>query len=247
MSRWNCSCFDLQLGVEVAGYHASVTEVPAMITEAVLDKVLGFLAPLFLDVVGNDTAAARNAARSTLECYGARNDRELRFAALAIAFSFGALDGLSRAAQCDLPPNQVLRLRGNATALNRAAQQNEARLEKAQRLPATEAAQAPPQQASTDGNALLPPEAAGPEADLPASSDTSDLVAFVRSAWKAGKAAAATAPAMQPALALSRQQRRLAERQAEKQRQRELEQARLAQRVAQRDAACAGGHMALEA
>jgi hypothetical protein len=202
-----------------------------MITDAVLDKILGFLAPLFGDVVAGDTAAARAAAQSTLASYGARDDRELRFAALSIAFSFGALDALSRAADRELPPNQVLRLRGNANALNRAAQQNEARLEKAQRQPVDETLEAP----------LLPahalPDPGLPDLDLPASSDTEDLVAFVRSAWKAGKAAAAAQPVVQ----MSRQQRRLAERQAEKQRQREQEQARLAQRTAQRGAGYAAG------
>lgn len=204
-----------------------------MITAAVLDKVLGLLAPLFRDVTA-DEDAARDAALATLTGYGARDDRELRFAALAIAFSFGTMEALSQAAQPDLPPNQVLRLRGNANALNRAAQQNEARLEKAQRQPVAETAFDRPAEANGS-----PPGAAGSDADLPASSETADLVAFVRAAWKAEKAAAA-AQATPPASPPSRQQRRFAERQAEKQRQRELEQARLAQRAAQRDAAQAG-------
>jgi len=40
------------------------------------------------------------------------------------------LDALSRAADHDLPRNEALRLRGNANALNRAAQQSENRSEK---------------------------------------------------------------------------------------------------------------------
>jgi hypothetical protein len=199
-----------------------------MITAAVLDKILAFLAPLFRDVTPDD-AAARKVARSTLDSYGARDDRELRFAALSIAFSFGALDALSRAAQPDQPPNQVLRLRGNANALSRAALQNEARLEKARRQPAGQAENAPPQQAAPGGERPLLPESAGSGADLPASCETPDLVDFVRAARKAEKAAAAAAPPP-----MSRQQRRFAERQAEKQRQRELKQARLAQRATQR-------------
>jgi hypothetical protein len=204
-----------------------------MITTAVLDKILGFLAPLFIDIVAGDSAAARDAAQSMLASYGARNDRELRFAALSIAFSFGALDALSRAADRDLPLNQVLRLRGNANALNRAAQQNETRLEKAQRQPADETMEVP----HSPAPALPDPERRVPDLldpDLPTSNATQDLVDFVRATWKAEKAAAGVA---QPAVPMSRQQRRLAERQAEKQRQREQEQARLAQRAAQRDAA----------
>jgi hypothetical protein len=194
-----------------------------MITAAVMDKLLGFLASLFRDVAADD-GAAREAAQSTLASYGARDDRELRFAALSIAFSFGALDALSRGADPDLPPNQVLRLRSNANVLNRAALQNETRLEKAQRQPAGQATAAPG------------PVPQLPTPALPASPDTQDLVDFVRAAWKAEKAAAAA----QPVGTLSRQQRRFAERQAEKQRQRELEQARLAQRAARRDAGYPG-------
>jgi hypothetical protein len=186
-----------------------------MITQAVLDKILGCLAPLFLDAVKGDAAAARSAANAKLASYEARTNRQLRLAALAIAFSFGALDSLSRAADHDLPLNQVLRLRGNANALNRAANQNETRLEKQQR----------------QGDTAAPEATAG--MDLPTSGATGELVACVRSAWKAEKAAAAA----QPAAPLSRQQRRFAERKLEKQLQRQQEQARLAERAAIRDAA----------
>jgi len=184
-----------------------------MITPPVLEKILSFLAPLFLDTAKGDPTAARDAASAILGSYEARTDRELRLAALAIAFGFGALDALSRASDKNLPVNQVLRLRGNANALSRAALQNEARLEKARRQPA----------------ATEPPT----DAPLPDTTEPQDLAAFVRAAWKAEKAAktATAQPAPQPQ---SRQQRRFAERQAEKQRQREQEQARLAQRAAQR-------------
>src|SRR4051794_5854246 len=108
--------------VECARCYTGVTKPPAMITAAVLDKLLGFLASLFRDMAADD-GAAREAARSSTATYGARDDRELRLAALSIAFSFGALDALSRAADPDLPPNQVLRLRGNTNALSRVALQ----------------------------------------------------------------------------------------------------------------------------
>ena len=173
---------------------------PASFAATVLDRVLALLAPLFLSAAAGDTEAARDAASALLASYDPRSNRELRLAALAIAFSFGALDALSRASDPDLPINQVLRLRGNANALNRAAHQNETRLDKRPSQP--EAA---------------PPEEPG---ELPASSETGDLIDFVRAA--------------PPAPGLSRQQRRFAERQAEKQREREQEAARLEQRVARR-------------
>lgn len=69
---------------------------PAAFTAAVLDRILALLAPLFLSAVGGDAAAARDAANALLASYEPRTNRELRFAALAIAFSFGALDALSR-------------------------------------------------------------------------------------------------------------------------------------------------------
>ncbi len=143
----------------------------APFTAAVLDRILDLLAPIFLSVVGGDTRAACDAASALLASYEPRTDRELRFAALAIAFSFGALDALSRSLDAELTDNQVLRLRGNANALNRAAHQNETRLDK--RTPQ--------------------PEADAPEepAALPASSGIEDLTAFLRPT-----AAAAPAPAL---------------------------------------------------
>ena len=177
----------------------------ACFTPAVLDRILAFLAALFLPSTAGNVEAARDAAGALLASYDVRTDRQLRLAALAIAFSFGALDSLSRAAAPELPANQVLRLRGNANGLNRAAQQHEAKLEK---LAAQPGANQP--------NAAVPDD----PLDLPASSDTADLLDFLR--------------ATPDGPHLSRQQRRFAERQAEKQRQRDLDTARLEERVARR-------------
>ncbi len=186
---------------------------PVTITDAVLAKLVAFLAPLFVDAAGGDTAAARQTAASVLASYNARTDTELRFVALIVAFSFAALDALSRSADPTLTTNQVLRLRGNANALNRAAQQNQTRLEDLRRQAAQE---------TPEPSAELPPES---PADLPASTEPSDMLAFAR---------------FQPPAELSRQQRRAAERQAEKQRLSQQEEARLARRAAERDAARAG-------
>jgi hypothetical protein len=141
---------------------------PAPFTAAVLNRILDLLAPIFLSVVAGNAEAARSAASALLASYEPRTNRELRFAALAIAFSFGALDALSRSIDAELTVNQVLRLRGNANALNRAAHQNEIRLDKRTAQP----------------EAVAPDEAAA----LPASSGIEDLMEFVRPA--------APAPAM---------------------------------------------------
>ena len=131
------------------------------ITEVILDKILAFLAPLFLDAASGDTAAAaaRNAARALLAEYNPRTDSELRRAALIIAFDFGALDALSRSVADDLTLNQVLRLRGNANALNRASLQNQKALGALQQVE---------------------PEPSAETANLPASLEPAELVSFAR-------------------------------------------------------------------
>jgi hypothetical protein len=204
---------------------------PATITAAIFDKILAFLAPLFLVATTGDIGAAQEAASAMLASYNPRTNREMRFAALSIAFAFGALETLSKAADPELALNQVLRLRGNANALNRSAQQNESRLEKLQKQP--------PVVIDT-----LAPEATPdtPAEALPASSAAADLLTFARSKLKSmiGIATpAASAPPIipVPAAPVSRQQRRAAERKTEKVRQRQIQQARLAQRALERTAA----------
>lgn len=196
-----------------------------------------FLAPLFLIPGISDLAAARDTAASTLASYGARTDRELRFSALSIAFGLGALEALSKAADPDLPLNHMLRLRGNANALNRAAQQNEARLEKLQKQPPIAAAAEDLEEAPEGAPGGVPEEAmmeafanALPANILPASSDPADLLAFVRAQVKSMMSA--PDPTSAPVMPLSRQQRRAAERKAEKIRQRQQEEARRAQHLA---------------
>jgi hypothetical protein len=190
---------------------------PATITATVFEKILAFLTPLFLVAATSDPGAAREAADAILGSYGARTDRELRFAALSIAFGFGALDALSRSANPALVLNQVIRLRANANALNRAAQQNESRLEKLHKQPPLAAEAEDPANATQDAPANL----------LPANSATADLLAFARSKLKSmiGSTTPA-APAPAPIVLLSRQQRRDVERKAEKVRQRHQEDAR---------------------
>nr|WP_294517163.1 hypothetical protein [uncultured Rhodopila sp.] len=131
------------------------------ISAVILDKILAFLAPLFLAAASGDTTAARQAARALLADYNPRTDNELRRAALIIAFDFGALDALSRSVADDLTLNQVLRLRGNANALNRASLQNQKALDALQQLD---------------------PELAEEAADMPASLEPADLARFARTA-----------------------------------------------------------------
>jgi hypothetical protein len=204
---------------------------PATITAAIFDKILAFLAPLFLVAATGDIGAAQEAASAMLASYNPRTNREMRFAALSIAFAFGALETLSKAADPELALNQVLRLRGNANALNRSAQQNESRLEKLQKQPPVVI-----DTLATEATPDTPAEA------LPASSATADLLTFARSKLKsmisiATPAASAPPIIPVPAAPVSRQQRRAAERKTEKVRLRQIQEARLAQRTAARTAA----------
>jgi hypothetical protein len=138
--------------------HPFAHRAPA-ITALILDKILAFLAPLFLEASSGDTAAAREAARALLAEHNPRTDRELRRAALIIAFDFGALDALSRSVAAELTLSQVLRLRGNANALNRASLQNQKALDALQQLE---------------------PEPSEAAADLPVSLEPADLASFAR-------------------------------------------------------------------
>jgi hypothetical protein len=193
---------------------------PANITPAVFEKIITFLALLFLIPGTGDIATARETASTTLASYGARTDRELRFSALSIAFGFGALEALRKAADPDLPLNHVLRLRGNANALNRAAQQNENRLEKLRKQPPAASEYQDTEETPLDALADT----------VPASSATADLLAFARAKMQSMMPAATPASAL--VVPLSRQQRRAAERKAEKTHQRQQEEARRAQRLA---------------
>lgn len=133
----------------------------ANITPGVYSKVIAFLAPLFLDATSQDPQAARLTAIATLDAHKPRNDTELRLVALITAFSLGALDALSRAANPELTDAQALRLRGNANALSRAAVQNQKLLDLIR--------------------AAEPTDQPAPQA-LPASTAVPDLVAFARAA-----------------------------------------------------------------
>ena len=170
----------------------------ATITPALFERVLVLLAPLFIDAARGDEALARSAAKGMLANYGARNDEELRFAALNVAFGFGALQALSQAVDKDVSLNQQMRLRGSAISLNRAAYINRTALLRSQKGPAAE-------------NAIE-------EALLPDTINATELLKFARSAMQ-------TTPAGAP---MTRQQRRAAERQAEKAKRQMAFQARKA-------------------
>jgi hypothetical protein len=77
--------------------------LPALITPAILDKILGNLALLFLTSTGSDLPAARHSASRLLAAYDVETEEELRLAADIVSFGFHALDALGQAMAPNLP------------------------------------------------------------------------------------------------------------------------------------------------
>ncbi len=85
--------------------------------------IVAFLAPMFLVSAGGDAAVARAAAAQTVESYTARNPLHLLAIAQMIALGFGVLSSMTLSMTDSLSIPTILRLRGNAASLNRAAEQ----------------------------------------------------------------------------------------------------------------------------
>lgn len=111
----------------------SPTSRPTTMATAILDTVLSHLAPLFLTSTGGDLTVARNTASHMLATYNVETEEELRLAAEVISFGFHALEALGQAMAPDLPLNRILRLRGGAVSLNRAAHRSQRKLDQLQR------------------------------------------------------------------------------------------------------------------
>jgi hypothetical protein len=93
-------------------------------SEILLNLIVAFLAPMFLSVSGGDIAFARMAAIETVNAYRARSSVDLIAIAQVIACGLTALGSLSLSMADNLSLSMTLRLRGNAVALNRAAELN---------------------------------------------------------------------------------------------------------------------------
>jgi hypothetical protein len=79
---------------------------------------------MFLGVCGGDIALAQAAALETVNDYRGQNRAGLLAVALIVAYGLAALGSLSLSMADDISSSMALRLRGNANALNRAAEQN---------------------------------------------------------------------------------------------------------------------------
>jgi hypothetical protein len=120
------------------------------ITPAILDTVLGHLAPHFLEAASGDLQTARHAASCMLAAHDPQTEEELHLATDIVSFGFHALEALSAAAAADLSLNQKIRLRGSAVSLNREAHKARRRLDQLRQARLTAAPQPQPEAAPAD-------------------------------------------------------------------------------------------------
>jgi hypothetical protein len=106
---------------------------PATIAQAILDTVIGRLAPLFLLGASGIMAAAQEAARQMLAAYNAETPDELTLAAEIVSLQLHTLEALSYASDPDLALNKILRLRGSAVSLSRESHKAQRKLDQLQR------------------------------------------------------------------------------------------------------------------
>ena len=92
--------------------------------DILLQFIVTLLAPMFLTASCGDIGFARLAATHTIEAYRARNPADLVAVAQILAFGLAALGSLSMSMADGISMSMTLRLRGNANACNRSAQQN---------------------------------------------------------------------------------------------------------------------------
>jgi hypothetical protein len=104
-------------------FETTATNPPTPL-DLLMQLIVAFLAPMFLPATGGDLSIARAAAIETVSAYRAQTHADLIAIAQIVAFGLGALGSLSLAMADDIPPALALRLRGNANACNRAAEQN---------------------------------------------------------------------------------------------------------------------------
>ena len=178
---------------------------PTTVTPAILDMVLGHIAPHFLAGANNDLPTARQAASHLLGAYNVETDEELQLAADIVSLGCHMLEALGEAA-LDPSSNKKIRLRGSAVSMSREAHKARRKLDQLQRARRTNASQ---------------PETKAPDADKAETDQAAALVEFAREAL-----AASTKNGGFSAFTMNRQQRRAAERITENLKRNQAEQAR---------------------
>jgi hypothetical protein len=100
-----------------------MTETSIHPADLVMSVMIAFLTPMLLATTGGDRAQARATAIQTVNAYAARNPAELLLIGQSIALGLGVLSSISLSMAENIPINLILRLRGNAASLHRAAEQ----------------------------------------------------------------------------------------------------------------------------
>jgi hypothetical protein len=103
-------------------------DIPTSPTDIMLTLITGILSPLFLAGCDGIPEHGGMAAMEALNTYGVRTQAELLIVSKIVAFGLAALDDLRLSMHPDVGLAQKIRLRAQANALNRSAQQNEAAL-----------------------------------------------------------------------------------------------------------------------
>jgi hypothetical protein len=98
--------------------------IPLHPADILMNLIVALLAPMFLGAAAGDIGFARQAAIETVNAYRIRNNADLLAVAQIIGFGLGALGSLSLSMLDEISLAMTLRLRGNAVALNRSAEQN---------------------------------------------------------------------------------------------------------------------------
>ena len=130
--------------------------------------IVSFLTPMFICVAGGDIALARAAAIETINGYRAETHSDLIAIAQIVAFGLAALGSLSLSLADDVSVSMAMRLRGNANACNRSAEQNRRALA---RRPHPEPRQIEPRQPAPRQAEPLQAEPDEPESFLTTSID----------------------------------------------------------------------------
>ena len=92
--------------------------------QILMQLIATLLAPMFLGVTGGDVAMARMMAIQTVSAQRVGSLMDLIAVAQIVAYGLAALGSLSLSMDDELPLAMVLRLRGNANACTRSAEQN---------------------------------------------------------------------------------------------------------------------------
>ena len=90
--------------------------------EALTHLIVTLLAPMFLMASGGDLLFARMAALETVNAYRARDHVDLIAIAQLVGCALAALGSIGLSMADDLSLSMTLRLRGNATAMNRSVE-----------------------------------------------------------------------------------------------------------------------------